>query len=121
MGKLDLLATITGLAPEIAGLDAFKQRDEIKAGLAAQLKTRTSASWMDDFVANDIWAAPVMDWDGVVASGVLQTLDMVQNIERGDVAMKTTKLPLRIDGVRPSSSRAAPELGDANGLLETGW
>ncbi len=121
MGKLDLLATITGLAPEIAGLDAFKQRDEIKAGLAAQLKTRASASWMDDFVANDIWAAPVMDWDGVVASGVLQTLDMVQNIERGDVAMKTTKLPLRIDGVRPSSSRAAPELGDANGLLETGW
>ncbi len=121
MGKLDLLAEITGLVSDIAGLDAFKQRDKIKAALATRLKTLPSANWMEKFVANDIWAAPVMDWDGVVDSGILQTLDMVQDIRRGDVEMKTTKLPLRIDGIRPASSRAAPELGDANELLETGW
>mgnify|MGYP003638768671 FL=1 len=121
MGKLDLLAEITGLVSDIAGLDAFKQRDKIKAALATQLKTLPSANWMEKFVANDIWAAPVMDWDGVIDSGILQTLDMVQDIRRGDVEMKTTKLPLRIDGIRPASSRAAPELGDANELLETGW
>ena len=121
MGKLDLLAEITGLVSDIAGLDAFKQRDKIKAALATRLKTLPSANWMEKFVANDIWAAPVMDWDGVIDSGILQTLDMVQDIRRGDVEMKTTKLPLRIDGIRPASSRAAPELGDANELLETGW
>ncbi|OSQ49404.1 CaiB/BaiF CoA transferase family protein [Thalassospira alkalitolerans] len=121
MGKLDLLAEITDLVSDIAGLDAFKQRDKIKAALATQLKTLPSANWMEKFVANDIWAAPVMDWDGVIDSGILQTLDMVQDIRRGDVEMKTTKLPLRIDGIRPASSRAAPELGDANELLETGW
>ncbi|WP_430475179.1 CaiB/BaiF CoA transferase family protein [Thalassospira lucentensis] len=121
MGKLDLLAQITGLAPDVAQKDAFAKRDEIKADLAAMLKTHTSDDWMAKFVENDIWAAPVMDWDGVVDSGILQTLDMVQDIRRGELEMKTTKLPLRIDGTRPSSSRAAPELGEANDFLETGW
>lgn len=121
MGKLDLLAEITGLAPEIAALDEFERRDEIKAGLATQLKSQTSAHWMARFVKADIWAAPVLDWDGVVASGVLDTLDMTQEIARGEVAMQTTRLPLRIDGTRPASDRAAPELGDANALLDSGW
>ncbi|NIZ02867.1 CaiB/BaiF CoA transferase family protein [Thalassospira lucentensis] len=121
MGKLPLLAEITGLSADISELDAFTKRDDIKAGLAAKLKIRTSDDWMEQFVKNDIWAAPVMDWDGVVKSGVLQTLDMIQDIHRGDVDMKTTKLPMRIDGIRPSSTRAAPELGDANSLLDTGW
>lgn len=121
MGKLDLLASITGLDPEIAGRDAFVARDEIKAGLAERLLTRPTAAWMKDFVAADIWAAPVMDWQALLDAGVLETLDMVQEISRGDVTMKTTRLPMRLDGKRPASSRAAPELGDANALLETGW
>ncbi len=121
MGKLDLLAEITGLDTATATLDAFTQRDAIKAGLAQRLATAPTDVWMAKFVAADIWAAPVMDWDGVVQSGVLDTLDMVQDISRGDVAMKTTKLPLRIDGARPASPRAAPELGDANALLADGW
>ncbi|MBV6638237.1 MAG: CoA transferase, partial [Mameliella sp.] len=62
MGKLDLLAQITGLDPEIAGRDAFACRDEIKAGLAARLKTAETDHWMAKFVEADIWAAPVMDW-----------------------------------------------------------
>lgn len=76
---------------------------------------------MEKFVAADIWAAPVMDWEALANSGVLDTLDMVQDIARGPVAMKTTKLPLRIDGARPGDARAAPELGDANELLQSGW
>ena len=121
MGKLDQLARITGLAPDIAALDAFEKRDEIKAGLAAQLKRAPTADWMEKFVAADIWAAPVMHWDGMIKSGILQTLDMVQNITRGEIDMQTTKLPMRIDGHRPASTRAAPELGEANALLDTGW
>ncbi|WP_412775499.1 CaiB/BaiF CoA transferase family protein [Thalassospira lucentensis] len=121
MGKLEIVAEITGIGTDITKMDAFKHRDEIKATLAARLKTSNSADWMEKFVANDIWAAPVMDWDGVVESGILQNLDMVQDIRRGDVEMKTTKLPLRIDGSRPASSKAAPELGEANDLLESGW
>lgn len=121
MGKLDLLAEITGLDPAIAALDAFENRDQIKAGLAARLKTATTDHWMTRFVTADIWAAPVMDWQALMQSGVLTTLDMVQRVSRGDVALDTTRLPLKLDGKRPASSRAAPELGEANGLLKTGW
>lgn len=121
MGKLDKLAQITGLDAAAIDRDPFAERDAIKAALAAQLKERATADWMAKFIAADIWAAPVMDWNGVVDSGVLDTLDMIQNITRNDISMRTTKLPLRIDGIRPGSDRAAPELGDANGLLKNGW
>lgn len=121
MGKLDLLAQITGLDPDLAALNAFEHRDQIKAGLADRLKTAGTDHWMERFVAADIWAAPVMDWRALVASGVLDTLDMVQEVSRGDVRLRTTKVPLRIDGRRPADPRAAPELGEANHLLRGGW
>lgn len=121
MGKLSLLAQITGLDAATLALDEFTDRDAIKAALAKRLLLKSTEDWMQDFTAADVWAAPVMDWQQMVDSGVLQTLDMVQEITRGDVSMRTTKLPLQIDGKRPGSSRAAPELGDANEMLKNGW
>ncbi|WP_417718957.1 CaiB/BaiF CoA transferase family protein [Salipiger sp.] len=121
MGKLDLLASLTGLDPSLAASDAFADRDTIKAGLADRLKTETTDHWMTGFVTADIWAAPVLDWQALVKSGVLETLDMVQTISRGAVELNTTRLPLRIDGTRPKSSNAAPSLGNANSLLQEGW
>lgn len=121
MGKLDLLARITGLAPEVAGLDPFAARDTIKAGLAARLATQPSGHWMAEFIAADIWAAPVMDWRDLAQSGMLETLEMLQEVRRDAVALRTTRLPIRIDGERPAAARAAPALGDANELLKQGW
>ena len=121
MGKLDILAGITGLDPATAGLDPFAARDRIKAGLAVALATKPSADWMQAFIAADIWAAPVMNWEELVATGMMETLDMLQTVERGDVRLKTTRLPIKFDGQRPSARRAAPALGDANDLLTKGW
>ncbi len=121
MGKLDLLAGITGVTPDIAELDAFAERDRIKKALADRLATDTTAIWQSKFEAADIWAAPVMDWQEINTSGILQTLDMTQKIHRNGLSMTTTRLPLKIDGVRPSSDLAAPELGASNELLSKGW
>ncbi|MBN8629253.1 MAG: CoA transferase [Rhodobacterales bacterium] len=121
MGKLDLLARITGLDDATVALDPFAERDRIKAGLAAALVKRPSAEWMEAFVAADIWAAPVLDWRELVATGMMETLDMLQEVERGDVRLKTTRLPIKFDGQRPVATRAAPALGDANDLLAKGW
>ena len=121
MGKLDLLAGITGLNAETAGLNAFAERDRIKAGLAARLVMKPSAEWMEAFVAADIWAAPVLDWQELARTGMLDLLEMVQEVQRGAVKLRTTRLPMRIDGARPASDRAAPALGDANDLLTKGW
>ena len=121
MGKLDLLAGITGLDTETAGLNAFAERDRIKAGLAARLVMKPSAEWMEAFVAADIWAAPVLDWQELAQTGMLDLLEMVQEVQRGAVKLRTTRLPMRIAGARPTSDRAAPALGDANDLLTKGW
>jgi len=121
MGKLDLLARITGLEPTTATLDPFAERDRIKAGLATALATRPTAEWMEAFITADIWAAPVMDWRDLMASGVMETLDMLQEVRRGGVELRTTRLPIKFDGHRPAAARAAPELGDANDLLIKGW
>ncbi|WP_434617429.1 CaiB/BaiF CoA transferase family protein [Tabrizicola sp. M-4] len=121
MGKLDILAGLTGLDAATAGLDPFAERDRIKAGLAEALAGKTTAEWMERFIAADIWAAPVMDWRELVASGIMQTLDMLQEVRRGEVRLQTTRLPIKFDGHRPAGDRAAPSLGDANDLLSKGW
>lgn len=121
MGKLDILAGLTGLDAGTAGLDPFAERDRIKAGLAEALAGKTTAEWMERFIAADIWAAPVMDWRELVASGIMQTLDMLQEVRRGEVRLQTTRLPIKFDGHRPAGDRAAPSLGDANDLLTKGW
>jgi crotonobetainyl-CoA:carnitine CoA-transferase CaiB-like acyl-CoA transferase len=121
MGKLDLLAGITGLDRETAALDPFIARDRIKAGLAAALVRKPTADWMQAFIAADIWAAPVMDWQELVATGMMEALDMLQTVERGGVRLRTTRLPIRFDGQRPAAQGAAPALGEANDLLARGW
>lgn len=121
MGKLDLLATITGLDAATSSLDPFADRDRIKAALAAALATQPTEAWMQAFIAADIWAAPVLDWQQLVATGMMESLDMLQEVARGDVRLRTTRLPIKFDGARPAAHRAAPALGDANDLLTKGW
>jgi CoA:oxalate CoA-transferase len=121
MGKLNILAGITGLDAATVALDPFAQRDRIKADLANALATRPTAAWMEEFIRADIWAAPVLNWRELVATGVMDTLNMLQEVQRGEVRLKTTRLPMKIDGSRPAATRAAPELGDANDLLSNGW
>jgi CoA:oxalate CoA-transferase len=121
MGKLDILAGITGLDAATAALDPFAERDRIKAGLAAALAQKPTQVWMDAFIAADIWAAPVLDWRQLVATGMMETLDMLQEVTRGDVRLRTTRLPIKFDGTRPAAHRAAPSLGEANDLLSKGW
>lgn len=121
MGKLDSLAGITGLDGQTAALDPFTARDRIKAGLAAALATKPTADWMQAFITADIWAAPVLNWQQLVATGMMDTLDMLQEVHRGEVRLRTTRLPIKFDGQRPAAPRAAPALGDANDLLAKGW
>lgn len=121
MGKLDILASLTGLPAATAAQDPFAARDQIKAELAHALARKATADWMQAFIAADIWAAPVMDWRELVASGMMETLDMLQEVARGDMRLKTTRLPIKFDGTRPANARAAPALGDANALLTKGW
>jgi CoA:oxalate CoA-transferase len=113
--SLDRLAALMGLQ----GLDrwfsdprqAMRDRDAIKAVVAAGVKTRGTAHWLAVLQPADIWCAEVLDWPGLMASDAFRRLKMVQHIGSATASLDTLRGPLRIDGAPLTNPRAAPDLG----------
>ena len=113
--SLERLATLMGLS----GLDrwfhdprqAMRDRDAIKAAIAAGVRTRESAHWLALLQPADIWCAEVLDWPELMASDAFRRLNMVQHVSGNDVSLDTLRGALRIDGAALTSPRAAPDLG----------
>lgn len=106
---------------ELSALDAyaadpkswFSARDEIKRLIAERLATRTTAEWLSVLEPADIWCAKVLEWDELMESEGFKALDMLQTVTRDDgVSILTTRSPLRIDGRRTQTHRAAPLIGE---------
>jgi len=97
----------------------FTHRDEIKAKLAAFLKTKSAAHWLSLLVPADIWASEVLDWKTLMATNAFKELDFVQNLTLPDGHnIRTTRSPLRINGGRLRSERPAPQIGEHNEMIE---
>ncbi len=96
----------------------FTERDTIKALIAARLVQRRTADWLAVLEPADVWCAEVLDWPRLVASDGFRALEMVQRILRDDgIALDTTRVPLRFDGVRPASAVAAPRIGQHSAAI----
>ncbi|WP_306755311.1 CaiB/BaiF CoA transferase family protein [Paracoccus actinidiae] len=90
----------------------FTERDEIKRLIAAVVATRAVGEWMAILEPADIWCAKVLDWPELMASEGFKVLDMLQTVTRDDgVSIRTTRLPLRLNGQRPRVQDAAPLIG----------
>ena len=119
LAKLAPLLDMPELAPYAQDPKrAFTARDEIKRLLAAHLARHGTAHWLAILQPADIWCAAVLDWPGLLASEGFKVLDMLQTVTRPDnVAIATTRAPLRIDGERPATARAAPRIGEHTAAL----
>lgn len=94
------------------GRAAFQERDAAKRLIAERLATRTTAHWLSIFEPEDLWCAEVLDWPALLNGGAMDFLDMVQTVSGLDGhEVRTTRMPLLIDGQRPASARAAPSIG----------
>ena len=122
MGSLERLAGLIGCA----GLDAFHgdapacfdQRDEIKAILAAHFLTRTTAGWLAVLEPAGYWCSDVLDYDQLTSHEAWRALAMEQTVHRANgTAVKTLRCPIRIDGQRLYSAKAAPVLGESNAAI----
>lgn len=113
MNDLGTLFNCLGIEADIAHLDAFEDRDAISDLIGSKLKTNTRDHWVSLMQDVGIWAAPVMDWNDLLATGVLQKLDMLGTSARGEAEIATVKSPLRVDGTRPTADGAAPYLSTA--------
>jgi CoA:oxalate CoA-transferase len=91
----------------------FTARDDIKRLIAARIATADADHWLAILEPADIWCAKVLDWPALLSSKGFEVLDMLQTVSRPDgVEIRTTRSPLRIDGIRPNFDRAAPRVGE---------
>lgn len=96
----------------------FSDRDAIKRIIATRIATETTAHWLSILEPADIWCAKVLDWNELVDSEGFRILDMLQTVTRADnVSITTTRAPLRIDGIRPRTGRAAPLIGEQSAAI----
>lgn len=111
---------------ELPSLDAytadpkswFSARDEIKRVIAERLAIRTTAEWLAVLEPADIWCAKVLEWPELMESEGFKALDMLQTVTRDDgVSILTTRSPLRIDGKRTQTHRAAPLIGEQSAAI----
>ena len=116
MGSIPVLAELLSCEelkqfPE----NKFTLRDEIKAILAAHLKTEDSEYWLNILEPADIWCANVLNYEELFAQEGYQVLQFVQQVEMQDgYAYKTTRCPIRIDGELFTSTKGSPKLGQDN-------
>lgn len=96
----------------------FTDRDEIKRILAGLIATQTTVHWLSILEPADIWCAKVLDWPALMESDGFKILDMLQTVTHDDgVSIETTRSPIRVDGVRARTHRAAPLIGEQSAKI----
>jgi crotonobetainyl-CoA:carnitine CoA-transferase CaiB-like acyl-CoA transferase len=123
MGSIPQLGTLLSCDALLAYTDvaqAFHQRDEIKAILAAHLQTNTTEHWLEILQTADIWCAEVMNWDTLMQHDGFKVLDMIQEVQMNDgFKYRTTRSPIRMDGELFKSTKGSPKLGQDNDRIIT--
>lgn len=96
----------------------FGRRDEIKQIIADQIATRSTDAWLAILEPADIWCAKVLNWSELMESEGFKALDLLQTVTREDnVSITTTRSPLRVNGVRATTTRAAPRIGEQSAAI----
>lgn len=119
LGKLRDLLQLAALDPYAGNSKSwFSERDAIKTIISRELETQPTAHWLDLLEPADIWCAKVLEWPELMESEGFKALDMLQTVTRDDgVSILTTRSPLRIDGKRTQTHRAAPLIGEQSAAI----
>jgi len=100
--------------------DCFAKRDEIMEILASRLRTKPTAAWLAVLESADVWCANVFDYPRLTRHEAYRVLEFEQAVRRSDgIRVRTTRCPIRIDGRRLLSPRAAPRVGEHNARIDS--
>jgi len=128
-GFLALAMTPLGALADLMELPALKpycppaemnhdQRDEAKALISAHVAQRSTADWLSILEPAGVWCAKVLDWKEMMAEPAIQRLDQFGSFtSRSGKTIRTTRPPVKFDGIRPSNDRPAPLLGEHNDAI----
>jgi crotonobetainyl-CoA:carnitine CoA-transferase CaiB-like acyl-CoA transferase len=103
----------------------WEERDQIEQLLAAHLQTNTTEHWLGVLDAADVWCAPVLTLEELVAHPGFASIQMTQQVHRSaeltgsgtELVLTTTRSPIRIDGHVLTNPAGAPKLGQHNEQL----
>lgn len=119
--KLGALLGIPELEAMVDEEQWWNEQERIEILLATQLKVRTTEEWLELLDGHDIWCAPLLNLETLVAHDGFSAIQMSQKVIRknslskgGDIEIATTRSPIRVDGQRLLSSKSAPKLGEDN-------
>lgn len=100
---------------DMVAADRFDRRNEIKQILAAHLGTESTEHWLSILEQADFWCSDVYNYGQLMKHAGYSSVEMEQVVRRPNgTEVRTTRCPIRIDGKRLFSNRAAPVLGDVN-------
>jgi crotonobetainyl-CoA:carnitine CoA-transferase CaiB-like acyl-CoA transferase len=120
MNPVDRIGTLLGIAELAAMSDPeswWEKQDAISELLAAHFALETTEHWLAILDPADVWCAPVLTLEQLVAHEGFAAIGMTQKIARDavgtakPVTITTTRSPLRIDGEPLTGSGPAPRLG----------
>jgi crotonobetainyl-CoA:carnitine CoA-transferase CaiB-like acyl-CoA transferase len=122
MNSIPQIGRLLGIAELEALVDPeswWTEQAAISALLAAHFALDSTDHWLGILDAADVWCAPVLTLEQLVAHEGFAAIEMTQQITRtpvdaGDqpVTLTTTRGPLRIDGRPITNPRPAPRLGE---------
>jgi crotonobetainyl-CoA:carnitine CoA-transferase CaiB-like acyl-CoA transferase len=93
----------------------FRKRDQIKEIIADALAKEPTDHWIGLLEPRGVWVAPVQSWPDLLADPAFTHLDMVQKVrDAAGTELSLIRSPIRINGLRGKSTRAAPEVGMDN-------
>lgn len=120
MGSLNELCEVIGCSGLDKYYDAdtqYTERDAIKTILSEHFKTQTTAHWLELLEAKDYWCSAVLDYAQLTQEEAYKVLEMEQTLTRNDESVTTTRCPIRINGSKLHSNKAAPKIGNANDAI----
>jgi crotonobetainyl-CoA:carnitine CoA-transferase CaiB-like acyl-CoA transferase len=96
----------------------WSEQEHISQLLAERFATGSTDHWLQVLDAADVWCAPVLTLEQLVAHDGFAAIAMTQNVTRAPlggaepITLTTTRSPIRIDGEPIAGSRPAPRLGE---------
>ena len=93
--------------------DQMRKRDEIDKIFSDIMKTRTTEDWEQFFTENDVWYAPVNDYDAVANDPQVKWNEMIVTTDHPDAGeIKLINHPLRYNGQAPKQGLHQPAIGE---------
>jgi CoA:oxalate CoA-transferase len=117
VSRIGELLGISELAAMVDPESWWQSQDAISELLAAHFALQTTDHWLSILDPADVWCAPVLTLEQLVAHEGFAAIAMTQQIRREPVGdappstLITTRSPLRIDGEPLTGSGPAPRLG----------